>query len=110
MAGLKGGIGRDVFSPLSPIAAARSTCWAAGARRFRKLRDLAMPTAERLVQLVRDKVTGRHVAIRVSILNPNPGIYGISSEFYCIAPSGRSSVARFCMADTQQLSMRCHGP
>lgn len=39
--------------------------WAAGARRFRKLRDLAMPTAERLVQLVRDKVTGRHVAIRV---------------------------------------------
>jgi len=34
-------------------------------RRFRKLRDLAPPTAERMMQLVRDKVTGRHVAIRV---------------------------------------------
>ena len=39
--------------------------WAADACRFRKLHDLAMPTPERLVQLVRDKVTGRHVAIRV---------------------------------------------
>ena len=60
--------------------------WAAGARRFRKLRDLAMPTAERLVQLVRDKVTGRQVAIRVRVaLAPDPGTHGVSIEAHCMA-------------------------